>query len=51
MGDSATPRVLCHGKAEAKKLEEILKQIKNGAIIKNIIQSGSVVYVDFQGGK
>ena len=47
---SATPRVLCHGKAEAKHLEDILKQIKNGAIIDKIIQSGSIVYVQFQGG-
>ena len=47
---SATPRIQCHGKAEAKKLEEILTQIKNGTIINQIIQSGSVVYVHLQGG-
>ena len=47
---SATPRVQCYGKAEAKKLEEILTQIKNGAIIDKVIQIGAVVYVQFQGG-
>ena len=47
---SGTPRVQCHGKIEAKKLEEILTQIKSGALIDRIIQSGSVVYVHLKGG-
>ena len=41
-----TPRIQCHGKAEAKKLEEILFRIKTGTVIKKVTQMGSLVYID-----
>lgn len=44
----ATPRIQCHGKAEAKKLEEILFRIKTGTIIKKVTQMGSIVYIDLK---
>ena len=44
----ATQRIQCHGKAEAKKLEEILFRIRTGTIIKKVTQMGAVVYVDLK---
>lgn len=43
-----TPKIKCHGKAEAKKLEDILFRIKTGTIIKKVTQMGSIVYVDLK---
>lgn len=41
-----TPKIQCHGKAEAKKLEEILFRIKTGTVIKKVTQMGAIVYID-----
>ncbi|MCJ7634988.1 hypothetical protein MUP77_21685 [Candidatus Bathyarchaeota archaeon] len=43
-----TPRIQCYGKAEAKKLEEILFRIKTGTIIKKVTQLGAIVYIDLK---
>lgn len=46
---SATPRVLCHGRKEAEKLEEILTRIKKGTPLDDFTRMGAVVYVHFKG--
>jgi len=46
---SGTPRVLCHGKTEAKNLEEILTRIQKGEPIKSFVRAGSTVYIHFGG--
>ena len=40
-----TPRVQCHGREEAKLLEQILNKVKQGDLITQVIRAGSVVYV------
>lgn len=46
---SGTPRIQCHGRCEAEKLEEILNRIKNGAKFDGAVRSGSVVYIHLDG--
>ena len=41
-----TPKIQCHGRKEAKKLEEILFRIKTGTVIKKVTQMGAIVYID-----
>ncbi len=43
-----TPRVLCHGRKEAEKLERILEKIKQGNPITSITRIGSTVYVHLE---
>ena len=43
-----TPKILCHGRKEAERLEQILQKIKQGDPIKQIIRVGSVVYVHLE---
>lgn len=43
-----TPKIQCHGKVEAKKLEEILFRIKTGAVIRKVTQVGAIVYIDLK---
>jgi len=40
-----TPKILCHGRQQAKILEEILNRIKGGATVENVSRVGSTVYV------
>jgi hypothetical protein len=46
---SGTPRIQCHGRSEAEKLEEILNRIKNGAKFDGVVRTGSIVYVHLDG--
>ena len=46
--NAPTPRIQCHGKAEAEKLERLLEKVRRGNPIKQIIRFGSVVYVHLE---
>ena len=45
---SPTPKVLCHGRKEAERLERILEKIRQGDPITQIIRMGSIVYVHLE---
>jgi len=40
-----TPRVQCHTRKDAEKLEKILQKIRQGNSITEIIREGSVIYI------
>jgi len=40
-----TPRVQCHTRKDAEKLEKILQKIKQGDAITEIARMGTVVYI------
>lgn len=40
-----TPRVQCHTRKDAEKLEQILQKVKQGDSITDINRMGAVVYI------
>ena len=40
-----TPRVQCHTRKDAEKLEQILEKISHGDSITQVVRSGSVIFI------